>query len=601
MGAPRCTDSTLTVDPAVVLFHAPTLNLERPMNQTEQQFFSDLEKKLWTSADKLRSNLDAAVYKHIALGLLFLKYVSDAFEERQKELDAQFRDPAHDYHMDPADYPDDYEGNVAAEREVRDYYTEKNVFWVPVEARWQTLVNCAQLPPKAPLPWNKPGKDEPEEMRSVGWLIDNAMEAIERENAKLKNVLNKNFASTELESAKLADLIALFSDTHFHATEYKGQPLNLQAKDILGHIYEYFLGEFALAEGKKGGQYYTPKSIVSLIVNMLQPFKGRVYDPAMGSGGFFVQSEDFIEQHAGKSAKGGGNKASGQISVYGQESNPTTWKLAAMNMAIRGIDFNFGGGPGDTLQNDLHPDLRADYVMANPPFNMKEWWNAKLENDWRWIVGTPPQGNANFAWLQHMLAHLAPTGSMALLLANGSMSSNTNNEGEIRKQLVERDYVECMVALPGQLFTNTQIPACIWLLTKDKANGFNLDKKKRDRRGQFLFIDARQLGYMKDRVLRDFTVDDIQKVADTFHAWQQGEGYADVPGFCYSASLADIRQHEHVLTPGRYVGAAAQEADGEVFADKMARLTAQLAEQFAESAKLEGEIKKNLAGLGYGY
>jgi type I restriction enzyme M protein len=570
------------------------------MNQVEQQFFTDLEKKLWTSADKLRSNLDAAVYKHIALGLLFLKYVSDAFEERQKELDAQFRDPAHDYYMDPAHYPDDYEGDVAAEREVRDYYTEKNVFWVPVEARWQTLVNCAQLPPKAPLPWNKPGKDEPEEMRTVGWLIDNAMEAIERENAKLKNVLNKNFASTELESAKLADLIALFSDTNFHATDYRGQPLNLQAKDILGHIYEYFLGEFALAEGKKGGQYYTPKSIVSLIVNMLQPFKGRVYDPAMGSGGFFVQSEDFIEQHAGKSAKGTGNKASGQISVYGQESNPTTWKLAAMNMAIRGIDFNFGGGPGDTLQNDLHPDLRADYVMANPPFNMKEWWSEKLANDPRWLPGcTPPQGNANFAWLQHMLHHLAPTGSLALLLANGSMSSSTNNEGDIRKRLVEDDYVECMVALPGQLFTNTQIPACIWLLTKDKANGFNLNKKKRNRRKQFLFIDARQMGYMKDRVLRDFTLADVQKVADTFHAWQQGEGYEDVKGFCYSASLEDVRKHEHVLTPGRYVGAEDLVDDGEVFADKMARLTAQLAEQFEESAKLESDIKKNLAGLGY--
>jgi type I restriction enzyme M protein len=570
------------------------------MNQVEQQFFNDLEKKLWTSADKLRSNLDAAVYKHIALGLLFLKYVSDAFEERQKELDVQFRDPGHDYYMDPADYPDDYEGHIAAEREVRDYYTEKNVFWVPLEARWQTLVNSAQLPPKAPLPWNKPGKDEPEEMRSVGWLIDNAMEAIERENTKLKNVLNKNFASTELESAKLADLIALFSDTNFHATEYKGQPLNLQAKDILGHIYEYFLGEFALAEGKKGGQYYTPKSIVSLIVNMLQPFKGRVYDPAMGSGGFFVQSEDFIAQHAGKSTQGGGNKASGQISVYGQESNPTTWKLAAMNMAIRGIDFNFGGGPGDTLQNDLHPDLRADYVMANPPFNMKEWWNEKLANDPRWLPGcTPPQGNANFAWLQHMLHHLAPTGSLALLLANGSMSSTTNGEGEIRKRLVEDDFVECMVALPGQLFTNTQIPACIWFLTRDKANGFNLNKKKRDRRRQFLFIDARQMGYMKDRVLRDFTLADIEKVADTFHAWQQGVGYEDVKGFCCSASLDDVRKHEHVLTPGRYVEAEDQVDDGEVFADKMARLTAQLAGQFAESAKLESEIKKNLAGLGY--
>ena len=567
------------------------------MNSTEQQFFNDLEKKLWTAADKLRSNLDAAVYKHVVLGLIFLKYVSDAFEERQKELREQFQNPEHDYYMDPADYVGTYDEDVAAELEVRDYYTEKNVFWVPQEARWQTLRDCAQLPPKAPLPWNKPGKNEPEEMRSVGWLIDNAMEAIERENEKkLKNVLNKDFARTQIDSHKLADLIAHFSDTDFNRKVYNGQPLGLKSKDILGHVYEYFLGQFALAEGKKGGQYYTPKSIVTLIVEMLQPFKGRVYDPAMGSGGFFVQSEEFIEQHGGKVAHG----KSGQISVYGQESNPTTWRLAAMNMAIRGIDFNFGGAPGDTLLNDLHPDLRADFVMANPPFNMKEWWNEKLVSDPRWIAGTPPQGNANFAWLQHMLYHLAPAGSMALLLANGSMSSNTNYEGEIRKKLIEDDYVECMVALPGQLFTNTQIPACVWFLTRDKRNGIALNKAKRDRRGQFLFIDARQLGYMKDRVLRDFTLEDIKKVADTFHAWQMGEGYEDVAGFCYSASLDDIRKHEHVLTPGRYVGAEEQEDDGEVFADKMSRLTTQLAEQFAESAKLEGEIKKNLAGLGYG-
>jgi len=569
-----------------------------PMNSTEQQFFNDLEKKLWTAADKLRSNLDAAVYKHVVLGLIFLKYVSDAFEERQAELKAQFADPAHDYFIDPAEYGDGYTPQVAAELEVRDYYTEKNVFWVPMEARWQTLRDSAQLPPKAPLPWNKPGKDEPEEMRSVGWLIDNAMEAIERENEKkLKNVLNKDFARTQIDSHKLADLIAHFSDTDFNRKEYNGQPLNLKSKDILGHVYEYFLGQFALAEGKKGGQYYTPKSIVTLIVEMLQPFKGRVYDPAMGSGGFFVQSEEFIEQHGGKVANG----KTGHISVYGQESNPTTWRLAAMNMAIRGIDFNFGGAPGDTLLNDLHPDLRADFVMANPPFNMKEWWNEKLASDPRWIAGTPPQGNANFAWLQHMLYHLAPAGSMALLLANGSMSSNTNNEGEIRKKLIEDDYVECMVALPGQLFTNTQIPACIWFLTRDKRNGLALNKTKRDRRGQFLFIDARQLGYMKDRVLRDFTVEDIKKIADTFHAWQLGEGYEDVAGFCYSASLDDIRKHEHVLMPGRYVGAEEQDDDGEAFAGKMARLTAQLAAQFVESAKLEGEIKKNLAGLGYGF
>ena len=568
------------------------------MNTIEQQFFNDLEKKMWTAADKLRSSLDASVYKHIVLGLIFLKYVSDAFEERQTELHQQFTNAGHDYYLDPEDFPDDYEDTLKNELEIRDYYIEKNVFWVPFEARWQILRDCAQLPPGDALPWKVAGKDAPEKMRTVGWLIDNAMEAIERENSKLKNVLNKDFARTQIDSHKLADLIAHFSDTNFSQPTYNGQQLNLKSKDILGHVYEYFLGQFALAEGKKGGQYYTPKSIVTLIVEMLQPFKGRVYDPAMGSGGFFVQSEEFIAEHGGKVANG----KTGQISVYGQESNPTTWKLAAMNMAIRGLDFNFGGQPGDTLQNDLHPDLRADYVMANPPFNMKEWWNAKLENDWRWLPGcTPPQGNANFAWLQHMLAHLAPTGSMALLLANGSMSSNTNNEGEIRKQLVERDYVECMVALPGQLFTNTQIPACIWFLTKDKANGYNLNKKKRDRRGEYLFIDARQLGYMKDRVLRDFTPDDVKKVADTFHAWQHSEGYEDVPGFCYSAPLADIRKHEHVLTPGRYVGAEEQEEDGEAFADKMALLTSQLAGQFAESAKLESEIKKNLAGLGYGF
>lgn len=569
------------------------------MKLIEQQFLTDLEKKLWISADKLRSSLDAAVYKHIVLGLIFLKYVSDAFVERQSEMRRKLTDPEDEYYMSPADYGDlgseEYEENIAAELEVRDYYTEKNVFWVPMEARWEILRDCAQLPPESPLPWSKPGKDEPEEMLSVGWLIDNAMEAIERENIRLKNVLNKDFARVQLESSKLAGLISHFSDTDFSAKQYKGQPMDLKSKDILGHVYEYFLGQFALAEGKKGGQYYTPKSIVTLIVEMLQPFKGRVYDPAMGSGGFFVQSEEFVEQHGGKAANG----KSGQISVYGQESNPTTWRLAAMNMAIRGIDFNFGVGHADTLLNDLHPDLRADFVMANPPFNMKEWWNDELAGDPRWIVGMPPQGNANFAWLQHMLYHLAPTGSMALLLANGSMNSNTNNEGEIRKRLIEDGYVECMVALPGQLFTNTQIPACIWFLTRDKQNGLALDKKKRDRRGEFLFIDARQMGYMKDRVLRDFTLDDIEKIADTFHAWQQGDSYEDVAGFCRSATLEDVRKHEHVLTPGRYVGAVEQEEDGEPFTEKMQRLSATLQVQFAESARLEEQIKKNLAELGY--
>jgi len=358
------------------------------MKPIEQHFFNDLEKKLWTAANKLRSNLDAAVYKHVVLGLIFLKYVSDAFEEHQRELRAAFADPAHEYSLDPADYGSagtaEYAASIAAELEVRDYYTEKNVFWVPREARWQTLRDCAQLPPKAPLPWHKPGNpDQPEEMRSVGWLIDHAMEAIERENPRLKGVLNKDFARTQIDSAKLAELIALFSDTDFSAKSYRGQPLALQSKDILGHIYEYFLGQFALAEGKKGGRYYTPKSIVTLIVTLLQPFKGRVYDPAMGSGGFFVQSEDFVEQHSG---------TRGQVSIYGQESNPTTWRLAAMNMAIRGIDFNFGQGPADTLLNDLHPDLRADFLMANPPFNMKEWWSEKLANDPRWLGRHAPSG-----------------------------------------------------------------------------------------------------------------------------------------------------------------------------------------------------------------
>jgi len=544
------------------------------MKQDEQQFLSDLDKKLWTSADKLRSNLDAAVYKHAVLGLIFLKYVSDAFQERWEELEAQLKDKGHDYYLDPEDYDstEEYEAEVLAELELRDNYTEKNVFWVPEQARWRVLQDCAKLPPQTKLPWGA-------KMRSVGWLIDNALDAVEKENPKLKGVLNKQYTQLQIDPATLGQLIDLVASIPFtHAS--------LQSKDILGHVYEYFLGQFALAEGKKGGQYFTPKAIVTLIVEMLEPFKGRVYDPAMGSGGFFVQSERFIEEHGGKL---------GNIAVYGQESNPTTWRLAAMNMVIRSIDFNFGKANADSFTNDKHPDLRADYVMANPPFNIKEWWNAKLEGDPRWEYGTPPKGNANFAWMQHMVYHLAPTGSMGLLLANGSMSSNTNNEGEIRKNLLEKDRVECMVALPGQLFTNTQIPACIWFLTKNKKKR----KGHRDRTGEVLFIDARELGYMKDRVLRDFKPEDIARVADTFHNWKKGKGYEDVPGFCKSETLDKIKEHDYVLTPGRYVGVAEAEDDGEPFAEKMARLTSQLKGQFAESSKLEKAIKKNLAGLGY--
>ena len=574
------------------------------MHSLEQKFLNDLDDKLWKAADKLRSSLDAANYKHIVLGLIFLKYVSDAFDERQSELKKLFaqKDDHNIYYMprDQYDSEEEYQQAIADELEILDYYQEKNVFWVPKAARWLSIRNAAAQAIGSIIWQDEQGQDV--KLRSVSWLIDNAFDEIEKANPKLKGILNR-IGQYQLDNDKLLDLINTFSDTSFTNPEYNGEQLSLHSKDILGHVYEYFLGQFALAEGKQGGQYYTPKSIVTLIVEMLQPYKGRVYDPAMGSGGFFVSSEKFIEQHAQEKHY----KASEQkkhISIYGQESNPTTWKLAAMNMAIRGIDFNFGKKNADSFLDDQHPDLRADFVMANPPFNIKDWWHASLESDVRWKYGTPPQGNANFAWMQHMLHHLSPTGSMALLLANGSMSSNTNNEGEIRKNLIEADLVECIVALPGQLFTNTQIPACIWFLTKDKKNGLSLDKKKANREGKTLFIDARNLGYMKDRVLRDFTDADIAKITNALHAWQQGENfegkaYQDEKGFCFSAELKHIQKHDYVLTPGRYVGAVEQEDDGEPFAEKMLRLTAQLKEQFAESAVLESEIKKNLKGLGY--
>lgn len=546
-----------------------------------RDFLRELDRTLWLAADRLRSNLDAAVYKHAVLGLVFLKYVSDSFTIRQAEIEAQLRDPKSDYYLNPKDYatPAEHAAAVTAELEDRDYYAEKNVFWVPALARWQTLQNSAKLPAGAEIEVRN-GKVSKYKITSTGKLIDDALDAVEKENPRLKNVLNKQYTQLQIEAANLAGLIDLIATIPF-------QHANLHAKDILGHVYEYFLGQFALAEGKKGGQYFTPKSIVSLIVHMLEPYSGRVYDPAMGSGGFFVQSEKFIEEHGGKL---------GSISVYGQESNPTTWRLAAMNMAIRGIDFNFGKEPANSFTNDQHPDLRADYVMANPPFNISDWWEGKLEGDARWKYGTPPKGNANFAWLQHMLYHLAPTGSMALLLANGSMSSNSGGEGEIRQALVEHDLVECMVALPGQLFTNTPIPACIWFLTKNKQARAGL----RERSGEILFIDARKIGYMVDRVLRAFTDVDSAKITGTFSAWKRGKGYADIPGFCKAATLAEIAGHGYVLTPGRYVGAEEVVGDGEPFEEKMARLVAELDGQFAESAKLEQAIKANMRGLGYG-
>lgn len=565
----------------------------------EQKFLNELDTKLWKAADKLRSSLDAANYKHIVLGLIFLKYVSDAFEERQEQLLELFKNNADDniYHLPRDDYDSDeeYKQAIEAELELIEYYQEANVIWVPPHARWSYLKKTAARPIGDVLWQNAKGEDV--KLRSISWLVDNALDEIEKSNPKLKGILN-SISQYQLENEKLTGLINTFSDTSFSKAEYNGQRLDLHSKDILGHVYEYFLGQFALAEGKQGGQYYTPKSIVTLFVEMLEPYEGRVYDPAMGTGGFFVSSDKFIQEHA-KDKHYNAAEQRKKISIYGQEANPTTWKLAAMNMVIRGLDFNFGKKNGDTFLDDQHPDLRADYVMANPPFNIKDWWHAKLEGDARWKHGTPPAGNANFGWVQHMLHHLAPTGTMALLLANGSMSSNTNNEGDIRQKLIESDLVECMVALPGQLFTNTQIPACIWFLTKDKTNGLRLDKTKRDRSGETLFIDARNLGFMKDRVLRDFTTDDIAKIADTYHAWQDGEGYEDEAGFCFSARLEDIKKNDFVLTPGRYVGAPDAEDDGEPFPEKMARLTAQLTEQFAEGERLEAEIKKNLAGLGF--
>ncbi|EOY4667830.1 type I restriction-modification system subunit M [Vibrio alginolyticus] len=565
------------------------------MNEQEQLFLKDLESKLWTAADKLRASLDASQYKHAVLGLIFVKYVSDAFTLRQEELKQDFANPDHEYFLDPEGYTaEELEQEIEIELEQRDYYKEKNVFWLPTESRWKFLQdNGPMVIGGADLVID--GKTK--KITSVGHLIDNALEGIERDNQKLKGVLNKHYASLKIDQAKLNELINLIATIPFNHK-------SLNSKDILGHIYEYFLGQFALAEGKKGGQFYTPASIVSLIVEMIEPFEGRVYDPAMGSGGFFVQSEKFIERRANQKEIDPLTQKQ-RISIYGQEYNYTTWQLAAMNMAIRGLDYDFGKEPASTYTNDQHPDLRADFIMANPPFNMKEWNTGVDDNDPRWVYGTPPSGNANFAWMQHMLYHLAPDGSQALLLANGSMSSTTNNEGEIRAALVENDLVECMVALPGQLFTNTQIPACIWFLTKNKkARTDKSGRKLRDRKGEVLFIDARNLGYMKDRVLRDFTQDDIQKVADLYHAWKTGAevngiAYEDQAGFCKSATLEEIKKHDFVLTPGRYVGATEELDDGIPFGEKMATLTAKLSEQFAESATLEAEIKKNLAGLGY--
>ncbi|TSE27285.1 Type I restriction enzyme EcoKI M protein [Tepidimonas sediminis] len=499
------------------------------------------EAELFKAADKLRGNLEPSEYKHVVLGLIFLKYISDAFEAKHAALLAE----------DP----------LAAED--RDEYLADNIFWVPKEARWSHLRANARHP-------------------AIGVLIDEAMRAIEQENDALKGVLPKDYARPALNKVMLGELIDLFSNIGLGGDEHR-------ARDVLGRVYEYFLSEFAGAEGKRGGEFYTPRCVVRVMVSMLEPYSGRVYDPCCGSGGMFVQSEKFVEEHGGRI---------GDIAIYGQEINYTTWRLCKMNLAVRGIDADIRWNNEGSFHKDELPDLRADFILANPPFNISDWGGERLREDVRWKFGVPPVGNANYAWLQHIVHHLAPNGTAGVVLANGSMSSQQSGEGEIRRAMLEADVVDCMVALPGQLFYSTQIPACLWFLARNKNPG----KGWRDRRGQVLFIDARRMGVMVDRTRRELTDEEIQKIADTYHAWRGEPGagdYADMPGFCKSATLEEIRRHGHVLTPGRYVGAAAQDDDGEPFEEKMARLAAQWRAQQAEAARLDAAIEANLKALGF--
>ncbi|MEK6963933.1 MAG: class I SAM-dependent DNA methyltransferase [Nanoarchaeota archaeon] len=500
------------------------------------------EQKLWQAADKMRNNMDAAEYKHVVLGIIFLKYISDAFLELHTKL-AQ-------------------EKGQGADPEDQDEYKAENVFWVPKKARWDYIQSNAKQP-------------------TIGKLIDDAMDAIEKDNPSLKGVLAKEYARPSLDKHRLGELIDLIGTIGLGDKENR-------SKDILGRVYEYFLGQFADAEGKKGGQFYTPRSIVKLLVEMIEPYKGRVFDPCCGSGGMFVQSEKFVEAREGRKGL-----KKGDLSVYGQESNQTTWRLCTMNLAIRGIDANIRWG--DSFHNDQHKDLKADFILANPPFNVSDWKGELLREDVRWKFGVPPIGNANFAWVQDFIHHLAPAGVAGFVLANGSMSSNTSGEGEIRKNIVEADLVDCMVALPSQLFYNTMIPACLWFVSRDKKN-----HKFRDRRGEVLFIDARKMGVMVDRRHRELSDEDVKKITEVYHAWR-GEGgkYADVKGFCKAVKLDEIRKHEHILTPGRYVGAEEEEEDSEAFEEKMKRLTSELVEQMKQGQKLDEEIKKNLVGIGW--
>lgn len=502
----------------------------------------DLEKTLWAAADKLRNNMDAAEYKHVVLGLIFLKYISDAFSEHYNKLVAG-------------------EGDFAgADPEDKDEYLAYNIFWVPQQARWDYLIGNAKQP-------------------EIGLLIDKAMDEIERANDNLKGVLPRNYADPDLDKQRLGELLDLIGNIGFNQAGHK-------SKDLLGQVYEYFLGMFADAEGKNGGQFYTPQSIVKLLVEMLEPYKGRIYDGCCGSGGMFVQSEKFVEEHTGKI---------GDISIYGQESNPTTVKLAKMNLAIRGIDANIQFG--DTFTNDLHKDLRADFIMANPPFNISDWKGEQLRDDIRWKYGVPPVGNANYAWLQHFISKLAPNGTAGIVLANGSMNSNTGGEGEIRKNMIDARLVDCMVALPAQLFYNTMIPACLWFLAKNKTNG-----KFRNRENEILFIDARKLGRLINRRNRELEYEEITMISETYHNWRNPEApYQDIAGFCKTVTLEEVRESGYVLMPGKYVGTEEEIADDTPFDEKMQALTALLSEKFTRSIELQETIKEKLAKIGYGF
>ena len=496
---------------------------------TENTANIGFEKEIWDAACILRGNMDAAEYKQVVLGLIFLKYISDKFEARYNELMAEDPDFAED----------------------RDEYTSCNVFFVPAEARWAKIAEAAHTP-------------------EIGRTIDDAMILIEKENVRLKGILPKNFARPELDKRRLGDVVDLF--TNIKMKDHG------DTRDILGRTYEYCLAMFAEQEGKKGGEFFTPACVVKTLVEFLKPYNGRVYDPACGSGGMFVQSAKFVENHQGNI---------NNISVYGQDSNPTTWKMAQMNLAIRGIEANLGNYNADTFFNDCHPTLKADFVMANPPFNLSDWGADRLKDDVRWKYGVPPSGNANFAWLQHMIHHLAPNGKIGMVLANGSLSSQSGGEGEIRKNIIEDDLVSCIVAMPTQLFYTTQIPVSLWFLSRNKKQ-----------KGKTCFIDARKMGTMVSRKLRMLTDADIQELAKTFESYENGT-LEDVKGFCAVATTAQIAEQDYILTPGRYVGIEEQENDGEPFDEKMERLTSELSALFAKSHDLEREIKKNLKAIGF--